>query len=626
MKKEETNAFQAADLLVDAGQRRVWQAGQEIILPKRSFDLLIALVRAAPDSLSIDELIDEVWNGAIVSPATVAKRVELLRHALGDSSDDARYIALVRGHGYRLIPPVTKPADKPVSPTRAGVIASAAALLVVIAIAWFAFRTDPGPIDESVAVLPFATVSGDAEDERFADGLTEELIHALTRTGGFRVAGRTSSFYYKDRRESLRDIGDSLNVAHLLEGSVRRNGNQLRVTAQLVDAGDGFQLWSEVYDRPVNDVLQIQQDIARSVSTRLRSSVLPASTLGRTRTSSDPEAYALYLKAVSLSPYPFGIDPPAAQALLERVVEMDPGFAAAWTLLAAVHGRRIVARDPTYPLTARDGVSFIYEALDTAKELDPELGEIYATLGGLAWAVEYDPIKAAPLIEKALELDPWNLNIIAFAANFATYIGRYEEALALEELLVARDPLCDTCRFQLAQSYEYTGRFSEMERELLTLKAMGRAGLDWHLAVANLYQGHPEDALTLLPTAGNDSLRQQLIRAMALHDLEERRQSVELLADAADRWGTRPPLELAQAYSYVGNLDSAFTWLNALVSSDPQPLYFRYPSPLFDNLRGDPRWQILMERLGLSPENLATVPFKLNTILQQTADGALDRE
>lgn len=620
MNAAKTRRIQVADLVLDTGQRRLWRGGDEIDLPKRSFDLLVVLVEAAPDCLSTDELIDKVWHGAVVSPTTVAKRVELLRNALGDSSDDPRYVALVRGHGYRLVPELNSPVTHQVPRSRRWLVVASAAILAAIVVAWFSLQPERPAPEKSIAVLPFVSLSGEAEDERFADGLTEELIHALTSSSDIRVAGRTSSFFYKERQQDLREIGAALGVSNLLEGSVRREGESLRVTAQLVDTSDGFQLWSEVYDRPMASALQIQQDIARSVSVRLQSSISTARLTNRTRTSTNPEAYALYLRAVSLSPYPFGIDLAGAQSLLEQVVEMDPGFALAWARLATVHGRRIVARDSTYNLSVQEGLAVVDQALDRAREIDPELGEIYATLGGVAWAIENDRLKAAPLIEKALELEPWDLSFMTFAANFATYLGRYEEALALEEILVERDPLCVTCRYQIARSYEYARRFDEMERELLTLTSLGRRGLAWDLAMANLYQGKPEEALRYLEQSEDPTEMPQVGRAMALHDQEDRQQARALLADAAERSGEALALRLAQAYAYVGDADSAISWLRIAVSNDPRSLYFEFPSPLFDNLRDDPRWHELLSMLGLAPEQLAAVPFTLQTVLNRQPD------
>ena len=611
----ENRQFQCADLRIDAGQRRLWRAGKEIELPKLSFDLLLALVRAAPNSLSIDELMDQVWDGAIVSPATVAKRVELLRHAIDDKSDVSRYVALVRGHGYRLVPPVSDPHHPTVSISRRWVLLLIPA--AAIWLAWFALQPERTPPEKSVAVLPFASMSSAEEDEHFADGLTEELSHALARMGDLKVTGRTSSFYYKGRNEDLRNIGKALGVAHLLEGSVRRDGNTVRVTAQLVDAEDGFHLWSETFDRPMTDLLQIQQEIARSVAGRLRSSIDPGKGEHRAPKSTSPEAYALYLEAVSLTPYPWGPEMPRAQALLERAVELDPDFAAAWNLLAAVHGRRMFARDPTYELSPREGMRAMHEAIAKARSIDPNLGEIYASLGGIAWIFENDPAKAAPLIERAVELDPWNLNVIAFAANFATYIGRYEEALALEELLIERDPLCDNCRIQLARSYSYVHRFEDAERELRTLRAVHDRGFEWNLGTTKLHQHRPDDASQYFEQLQQAPGLQQLGRAMVLHDTGRKSESVALLADTAAEWGADQPLQTAQAFAYTGELGKAIHWLHVAVRTDPSLLTLNFPSPMFDNLRDDPRWLALATSLGIAPQQLAQISFRLDTVLQR---------
>ena len=615
MNTAKTGRYRIADLLLDSGQRRVWRGNDEIELPKLSFDLLLALIQAAPNSLSTDELMDEVWEGAVVSPATVAKRVELLRHTIGDESGGSRYVALVRGHGYRLIPAVSDADASSMPFVRRSTFVLAA--VIAIMVAWFALQPDRLPPEKSVAVLPFASMSTDIEDEHFADGLTEELSHTLARMGDLKVSGRTSSFYYKDRNEDLRDIGKALGVAHLLEGSVRRDGDTVRVTAQLISAEDGFHLWSETYDRPMHDLLQIQQDIARTVAGRLRSSLASGRTVNRTHTSSNPEAYAMYLKAVSLSPYPFGPDMPKAQELLEQVVEMDPGFAAAWNLLAAIHGRRMINDDPSYELSPQEGMRTMHEAIAKAQAIDPNLGENFANLGGIAWAFEHDPAKAAPLIEKAVELDPWNLDIVAFAANFATYIGRYEEALALEELLIERDPLCDTCRRQLASSYSYTRRFQDAEREFLTLRTVHDGGYNWSLGVIKLHQGNPQEALRYFEQQKNLLVLGQLGRAMALHDIGDRDAAAALMADAADRRGADAPMHVVQAYAYIGDLDNAFSWLQITMQTDPRGLIFNFPAPLFDNLRDDPRWHALTMQLGIAPEQLAKIPFTLDTVLQR---------
>lgn len=324
----------------------------------------------------------------------------------------------------------------------------------------------------------------------------------------------------------------------------------------------------------------------------------------------------MYLTAVSLAPYPFGYDMPRAQALLEQVVEKDPGFAAAWTLLAAIHGRRIIAKDPTYSLSLQQGRLAIDEAIAKAQAIDPDLGEIYATLGGVAWALDNDPMTAAPLIEKAVRLDPWNLNIIAFAANFATYIGRLEEALALEERLIERDPLCETCRQQLARSYLFTHRYADAEREFLTLQSMFGGGVYWNLGVSMLLQGSSGEAFEQFSQLESPRVLGLLGRAMVMHEQGDNEAVNQLLAEAAELNRVNLALFYAEAYAFVDDKDNAFKWLMKDLQNSAPQFFFLFPSPLYDNLRGDPRWQTLMERLGLSAYQLSRVPFTLDTVLQ----------
>lgn len=606
-----------ADLTLDTGQRRCWRGDNEIDLPRLSFDLLAALVEAAPNSLSTDEIMDRVWDDTVVSPATVAKRVELVREALDDNSNDPRYIALVRGHGYRLIPSVgATGSGRHTAGRQWPLILAATAVLVVGLVLYFSGRPTAAP-DKSIAVLPFVAMTNEPDAEIFADGLTDELSHALARLEDLKVVGRTSSFYFKGRNEDLREIGDILGVAHVLEGSVRQSGDQLRVTAQLVNTSDGFRLWSESYDRELSDIINIQKDIARAVATELRTSMTDKSTPDLLFAAAiDPEAYALYLKGVSQSPYGKTLDLGQAQALLEQVTEMAPNFAPGWNRLAAIHGRRLVFEDPGYDLTPQESLRISSEAVSKALALDPDSGEAYANLGGAAWAFERNVEKAAPLIEKALELDPWNLGIVTFAADFAKYIGHMAEALELEQVLIARDPLCQTCRANLARSYLFAGRYEDAESQYRTLQSM-QGGYHWTLGVVLLMQQRPELALESFKSQTAFEYLRKLGEAMALHDLGRQSESAQLIAEVDANWSNDAPLELAQAMAYIGEVDDAFEKLHGALPQFTLLLQTSYPNPLYDTLRDDPRWLSLMEGIGRSPEQLAQIQFSL--------DGARER-
>jgi len=469
----------------------------------------------------------------------------------------------------------------------------------------------PGPNDQSLVVLPFESISSVGEDELLADGLTEELIHALARIPTLKVTGRTSSFEFKDRNEDLRSIGNLLGVANVLEGSVRRSGNQLRVTAQLVSASDGFHRWSQTYDRTFSDVLAIQDDIARNVVDALRVEMLGEPVQVESSTKINPEAYALYLRAVGLTPYGASLGLAEAQTLIEQVIERDPEFGPAWTRLATIHGRRLFYRDPEYPNSPTRAVVIIVDAIERARELNPDDAEVYAALAGIAWVFEEDAAKAAPLIEHSLKLDPSDLDIKRFAIDFASSIGRFAAAVELSQQLVDRDPLCVACRTQLAKLYRLTHRWDEAEAQIRTLQGMGESGYHWSLGVVLLHRGRAEEALASFEKHKAFEYLRLQGQAMAWHDLGRRDDSAAALETLERNWGDQQPLELAQTYAYVGRTDATFEVLNGMLPDNVATLQAEYSEPFFDKLHSDDRWAGLMLRIGRAPEQIDRIPFAL---------------
>ena len=613
----QSGRYRFADLALDIGQRRVWRGSTEIRLPKLSFNLLLALVESAPDALSVDEIMDRAWDGAVVSPATVAKRVELLREALGDDSDQPRYVALVRGHGYRLIPATVPESQSTHRAWYRIAVASVAVFAILAATLILLMGEADKPPEKTIAVLPFASLTGDEQDEIFADGLTDELSHTLARLGDLRVSGRMSSFYFKDRSAVPQTIGETLDVAHILEGSIRRSGDSIRVTAKLVSTADGYQLWSASYDREMRDIIEIQEDIARAVALKLRASILDQRALSNLRDPKiSPEAYELYLRGVSLAPYGKTRDLGEAQSLLEQVTDMAPDFAPGWNLLAAIHGRRLAFGDPEYDVSPRESMRMMDEAVNRALELDPESGESYANRGGALWVFERDAAKAAPLIERALHQDPWNLDIVSFAADFAKYIGRADEALELEEVLVAADPLCDICRSNLAASYLHARRYDDAETQYRVLQARGR-GYHFTLGVIHLLRHEPEQALASFRQLGAFEHLRLLGEAMAVHDLERFAEAERLITDVERRYGASYPLDLGRALAYVGETDRALDWLDAALPAEILQLQMTYSHPLYDGLRNDARWLEFLARIDRSPGATDNIEFSLDAVRER---------
>lgn len=323
--------WQIGDLLVDSRTRSVSRNGSPIELPPLSFEFLLVLIEAAPASVSIDDLMDGVWKGVVVSPATVAKRAELLRHALGDDSAKPEFVALVRGHGYRLL-------KVPTAPTQARsrtflFVGLGLVVLAVVAGSWFWSESQiprSDDLQKSIAVLPFTDLSEKGDKEWFSSGLAEEILNALVRIPDLQVAARTSSFRFRDSKLSVQQIGEELGVAHVLEGSVRSSPGRVRVTAQLIRAEDGFHLWSENYDRQTDDIIGIQEDMATKIALALQTSMSSEALADMARVGTQSvAAYLEYLKGLESAQ---GFNTVTGETYrdrylhFERAREIDPAF------------------------------------------------------------------------------------------------------------------------------------------------------------------------------------------------------------------------------------------------------------------------------------------------------------
>jgi TolB-like protein/DNA-binding winged helix-turn-helix (wHTH) protein len=361
------SAYRVDDLIIDVRMRRVTRGEVNLDVADRSFDLLLALVRAAPNLMSTQELMDCVWAGVVVGPETITQRIKLLRQSLGDSADSPRYIAAVRGRGYRTLASVTvlavqsQPAAAPATPVAAATedksgpharspertrhwIAALLALMLLGAGAmwWGLGHLNDGHVAggdgsgmessvvtrSSVAVMPFANLTGEPAKDYLGDGMAEELINALAGVPGLKVPSRTSTFAYKGREVDIRQIAQDLAVATVLEGSVRSTGERLRVSARLVDAASGYQIWSQNYDRQSADIFKVQDDLADQIVQALRGYVKVDLTAppARMPPSTDVQAYELYLQARSVSR---GTELSERQALvlLDQALARDPDFA-----------------------------------------------------------------------------------------------------------------------------------------------------------------------------------------------------------------------------------------------------------------------------------------------------------
>jgi len=459
--------------------------------------------------------------------------------------------------------------------------------------------------DKSIAVLPFVNMSSDVEQEYFSDGISEELLNLLAKIPELRVISRSSAFSYKGKDINLAQVAEELNVAHILEGSVRKAGNKVRITAQLIEARSDTHLWSETYDRELDDIFAIQDDIAATVVEQLKITLLGQAPHVK---EVNPEAYSLYLQARHLGRQITAEGFEQSNTLLRQALTIEPDYAAAWDGLAANYTNQ--AGKGLLP--AVEGYRQAREAAERALAIDPDYAPAHASLGWIAMSFDNDPAQAARYFERALQLDPANTDIIRSAATLLQNLGRLDEAIALNEYANARDPLSPVGHANLGNIYIYAGHWDAAIASLQTALRLSPDYIGAHSAIGDalLYQGDAEAALAEFALEG-DQEYQVKGTAMALHALGRQEECLAMLDELIERWGEEWPSEVAQVYAYVGDADAAFTWLDKAIAQNEDGLTSQFSQPYYKPINSDPRWAEFLETVGSSPERQAAIEFKV---------------
>jgi TolB-like protein/DNA-binding winged helix-turn-helix (wHTH) protein len=504
----ELEVYELSDLMIDVARQRITRADAEIALPRLSFDLLLVLIRTAPAVVSNDDLMAQVWPGLVVSPETVSQRVKLLRNALGDDPRAPRYIAVLRGRGYRLIPevrsveealprisPQPSPVQSEVPPLRpietetalqpqrharmrTKIVVGVVAALALAGVALYAVnalrpqRAAPKPDSvtvvglppRTVAVLPFENLSPDPANEYLALGMAEMVLNRLASVSELVVIARASSFKVAEGSPDAREIGKMLNARYLVEGGVQREGEKLRVTARLIDAQSGAQLQALHFDRTLADVFSIEDEIAEKVAGALEASLSNTAAVERPGArSANLNAYLAYLQGrVLLAKYTVdGFE--AAIEQFERAIALDPNFAAAYVGLADAQmsaawrrGDSDIARLHEAPIAKKAAA-----LIDKALALDPSLGEAYLVR---AFWVRTD---SEADFRKGLELDLSNGPGLTRFSEFLEFNGRVAEGRAMLDRALLVDPLSARALYIRSDSME-----TEAEAEQMLLAAL----------------------------------------------------------------------------------------------------------------------------------------------------------
>jgi serine/threonine protein kinase/Tfp pilus assembly protein PilF len=468
----------------------------------------------------------------------------------------------------------------------------------------------PGGRDvPSIAVLPFINRSRGEEDEYFSDGLADELLNVLTKIRGLRVAARASSFQFKGKNEDLAVIGEKLNVATLLDGSVRKAGSRVRISVQLVKAADRIQLWSETYDRSLEDIFAVQDDIAQSVVKELRATLLGATpdsdASGRAKAEvagaakghgQNPEAHRLYLQGKYFLERGSQEGNAKGTEYLEQAVELDPSHAGAWAELARAYG---MAGGYGWAPVA-EGYRKARESVMRALELEPDLPEAYVRFSAIQRSYDWDWKGAEQSIRRALELAPASAEALASAGSLAQVLCRFDEAEALLRRAVEQDPLGSTAYMSLGHLYRARLRLPEAEqayRKGLEL-APQRVGGHSIMGIVLAEQGKLPEALAVAETERAEWAR---LTALAyVHHVAGRREASDEALRALQEGHARDSgYQLAAVHAVRGEFDEAFEWLERSYQERDSGLALAKAEPVFRALHGDPRWAAIMNKIGL---------------------------
>jgi len=449
---------------------------------------------------------------------------------------------------------------------------------------------------KSIAVLPLLNESGDPKDEYFSDGLSEELIAALAQISGLKVIGRSSSFRFKDRREEPKTIGERLGVSTLLDGTVRKQGDRVRIVAELVNAADGIQLWTRTFDRQLKDIFAVQQEIARAVAESLKVTLLGAD--ARSAQESAPtnvEAHNAYLQGHFYLVRRNVEDFRKAIGYYDQAIELDPGYALAyaeraeaWAIFGDITGQRPTA----YPKARSDA--------EKAVAIAPTLAEARAALGFVRFIVDWKFTEGLNELKRAKELSPSNPTANDVLARLIVYLGRFDEAERQARQAVELDPLSTVTQANLARVLFYAGKLDEADaaaRKSAELQPTGAANHRWQALIA-AQRGDGAAALREAQLEPDEGYRRFEL-AVAQHVVGDRQAADAALADLIAKAQEGFAYQIAEVYAVRGEKDKAFEWLQIAFNDRDAGMLSLLVDPLLRSLRDDPRYNKLLAKLGL---------------------------
>jgi len=614
---------------LDTTNHCLWHGEDRAGLPPKAFDVLRYLVEHAGRLVTPDEILEALWSETYVNPEGLRRYIQEIRKALVDRPDKPEFIETLPKRGYRFIAPVTdESAAEPTSlPTeehakeqavRAETLALeqegflpkrtrwkvAIALVLALGATGAYFRparsvTNSSSLNNnSIAVLPFADMSPAKDQEYFSDGLAEQLINDLATVSGLKVVGRSSAFRFKGKNEDLRSVGRQLGVANILEGSVRKDGGRVRITVALTKVDDGFQLWTETYDRESNHIFAAQDEIARAVTGALQGKLVSPNSLEHSPGSrTDPEAYQAYLHGqyfIARGQDKRDLD--KALSYSDQAIKLDANYAPPWAQRSQV--LRTMAN-----LTLIENTEAFQRARESAQKaiaLDPNLAAGYLAMAMVQINHDWDWEGADVSLRKAGMLEPGSSEVLRDRAILARVLGRVDEAIELYKQAIALDPL--KANFHLALGYELYigGRYEEARDALQRAQDLNPQLSSLHLirGLILLAEGRPQEARAEMENE-TDEWGKWTGEPLANYTLGRLEESDGALKKLIATYQNDCAFEIAEVYAYRWETDKAFEWLDrAYRQRDPGTPELK-TDPLMRSLRQDPRYGELLKKMHL---------------------------
>ena len=625
--------FGAFELDATSGELRSTETadpGQTTVLREQVFQVLLMLLERKGAIVTREEIKNRLWGDDTVVDFDrgINTTIQALRRSLGDSADEPLYIETLARRGYRLTVPIEyleseagtaleKDRDErqnastldtidPTTsqrPTKLRWLAPAMLLVLVgvVFVSWRLFRPAGPPKQQRIvlAVLPFENLTGDPNKEYLADGLTEETISELSRLNPEQlgVIARTSVMGYKHKDARLDQIGRDLSVQYVLENSLRESGNQIRLTAQLIQVKDQTHLWSKDYDYPATDILKVQDDVAKAVvqEIKVRLTSQQQAELGQSH-SVKPEAFDAYLQGYYFFERNTDKDTELAAKSYERATQLDPSYALAWVQLSRVHkwqaSRGLIPTDEGYRLAR--------EEVNRALALNPNLALAYVQMGRMKQQVDFDWVGGDASIQRAVALEPGNPEVVRSAGFSAAILGRFDEALRLTRRAVDLDPLNAMSWEILGETKFDAGQADEAIEDLKRAVELNPDLWNGHIFLSEIYilQGRPQDALLEIERVRLDSTRVSLY-AIAYHALGREKESDAALSELIAKYHSGSEYAIAGVYAFRQESDEAFKWLDRAYVQRNSGLILTRVDPLLKNLRHDPRFAALLKKLNL---------------------------